>query len=88
MIECKNELDQIESRLAIMHGDNGGTESPFRSSTILAIADIEGDNDDNEKILPRDQIKTLLANLEPTPVPITRTQIDTLVEQAKHELDL
>lgn len=91
MVQCKSELEQIESRLAIMQGESE-TASPFRSSTILAIADIEsgddGHGDDDEKLLPRDQIRTLLANLEPTPVPISRTQIDSLLEQAKYELDL
>ena len=61
--------------------------SDFRSSTLLAIADIE-DNDSEDRLLPRDEIKTLLANLQPTSEPVPRDQIDKLLEQAKIELDL
>lgn len=61
--------------------------SDFRSSTLLAIADIE-DNDSEDRLLPRDEIKTLLANLQPTSELVPREQIDKLLEQAKTELDL
>ena len=106
LTECKSELENIESRLAILdeNPDRKGYKliiknsqltisspqsrlSDFRSSTLLAIADIE-DNDSEDRLLPRDEIKTLLANLQPTSEPVPRDQIDKLLEQAKIELDL
>jgi len=87
LTECKAQLEDIESRLAILDENPDSRLSDFRSSTLLAIADIE-DNDSEDRLLPRDEIKTLLANLQPTSELVPRDQIDKLLEQAKTELDL
>jgi len=93
LVECKAELDRIDSRLSQIQQSS----DEFRSSTLLAIKESEEDDQERSlvpsKILPREEISALISNYsndlsrDDTPS-LAQSDLQKLLEQAKIELDL
>lgn len=93
LVECKAELDRIDSRLSQIQQSS----DDFRSSTLLAIKESEeGDQDRSlvpSKILPKEEISALISNYsndlsrDDTPS-LAQADLRKLLEEAKIELDL
>jgi len=93
LVECKAELDRIDSRLSQIQQSS----DEFRSSTLLAIKESEEDDHDRSlvpsKILPKEEISALISNYsndlsrDDTPS-LAKSDLQKLLDQAKIELDL